>query len=99
MQPVKHKDSDKRRVISDKNARKRNSNLSLFTCHWSLIYLAGLKMDGESYVTPTVIPECGLKLVSPLMPAKSKRNPDARTCMPSRASPCDSVPRGPRPGR
>ena len=32
------------------------------------------------------------------MPAKSKRSPDARICIPRRASDCDSVPSGPPPG-
>ena len=50
-------------------------------------------------MTPTVTPERGLNLVNPLMPAKSKRNPEARICMPKRAWPCDSVPSGPVPGR
>ena len=50
-------------------------------------------------MTPTVMPDRGLKLVNPLMPAKSKRKPDARICIPRRASPCDSVPNGPLPGR
>src|SRR5215831_16657453 len=62
-------------------------------------YFAGVKSEGVSYVTPTVTPERGLNLVRPLIPAKSKRRPLACTCMPKRASPCDSVPRGPVPGR
>ena len=50
-------------------------------------------------MTPIVNPELGLKFVRPLIPAKSKRRPEARTCIPSRASACDSVPSGPFPGR
>src|SRR6266508_6587188 len=50
-------------------------------------YLAGVKIEGVSYVTPTVIPERGLRLVNPLIPAKSTRNPEARICIPKRASP------------
>src|SRR5438105_891872 len=64
-----------------------------------LFYFAGVKIEGVSYVTPTVTPERGLNFVRPLIPAKSKRKPLARTCIPKRASPCDSVPSGPVPGR
>src|SRR5437016_4856612 len=70
---------------------------ALVTCYLLLVHLAGAKIEGVSYVTPTVSPERGLSLVNPLMPAKSKRGPEARTCMPRRASPCDSVPSGAAP--
>lgn len=71
---------------------------SLFTYHYQ-VYLAGTKTVGLSYVTPMVRPELGLKFVSPLIPAKSNRKPEARICIPKRASDCDSVPSGPVPGR
>src|SRR5207247_7273673 len=78
-----------------RDGRLKSTNRQTEVCY----HLAGVKIEGVSYVTPTVIPERGLRLVNPLIPAKSKRNPEARICMPRRASPCDSVPRGPLPGR
>ncbi len=50
-------------------------------------------------MTPTVNPELCVKLVRPLIPAKSNLNPEALICIPRRASACDSVPNGPFPGR